>query len=81
MTHKSTEGIGIEDVRQASQSAGKADAVVRPDVEPIAVQSEYDEEYDSHNAKIALGVGALGLMGIATAIAYRNLRKQHKEGK
>lgn len=75
MTHKSTEGFGLEDFRSVSEPAETLDDAALADSEP-----EHDDEHDSHKAKIAMGVGALGLMGIATAIAYRNLRKQHKEG-
>lgn len=80
-SHKSTEGIGIGEVRRdkpADEFGGSADWY---EAEPAVTIPEVDEDHDSNTAKIALGITAFGLVGLATAAAYRNLRKQHKEGK
>jgi len=80
MAHKSTEGAGFEDIWGNSQPSDEPLESAPTGSEPVVDASEHDDEHDSHAAKIAMGVGVLGLMGIASAVAYRNLRKHHKEG-
>ena len=76
--HKSTEGIGLEEVFGNDRSIDEIDETTKAD--RLVMQSEFDDEFDSKTVKIALGgIAAGGLLVGIYALAHHRLNKKKEQ--